>query len=125
MAYVTGFLLAVPAANKEAYRKMAAQTWEVFRDHGCLAMRENWEVDVPDGTVTSFPMAVKKEADEVVVFSWMEWPDRATCDSAWAAMMKDPRIAEMAEMPFDGKRMMWGGFEELLRVDAAAAEAAA
>lgn len=125
MTYVTGFLLAVPAANKEAYRKMAKKTWEVFRDHGCLAMRENWGADVPDGTVTSFPMAVKKEADEVVVFSWMEWPDRETCDRAWEAMMKDPRMAEMDDMPFDGKRMMWGGFEELLRVDAATEEAAA
>jgi uncharacterized protein YbaA (DUF1428 family) len=83
-------------------------------------MRENWGVDVPDGKLTSFPMAVKKEADEVVVFSWMEWPDRGTCDRAWEAMMKDPRIAGMREMPFDGKRMMWGGFEELLRVGAPA-----
>jgi uncharacterized protein YbaA (DUF1428 family) len=125
MAYVTGILLAVPAAKKEAYRKMAEEAWEVFRDHGCLALRENWGADVPDGKVTSFPMAVKKESDEVVVFSWMEWPDRATCDRAWEAMMNDPRFAGMREMPFDGKRMMWGGFEELLRVDAAAAEAAA
>jgi uncharacterized protein YbaA (DUF1428 family) len=124
MTYVTGFLLAVPAANKEAYRKMAEQTWQLFREHGCLAMRENWEADVPDGTVTSFPMAVKKAADEVVVFSWMEWPDRATCDRAWEALMKDPRMAEMGDMPFDGKRMMWGGFEELLRVDATAGAAA-
>jgi uncharacterized protein YbaA (DUF1428 family) len=124
MTYVTGFLLAVPAANKEAYRKMAEQTWQLFREHGCLAMRENWGADVPDGTVTSFPMAVKKAADEVVVFSWMEWPDRATCDRAWEAMMKDPRMAEMGDMPFDGKRMMWGGFEELLRVDATAEAAA-
>jgi uncharacterized protein YbaA (DUF1428 family) len=116
MSYVTGFLLAVPAANKEAYRKMAEETWEMFRDHGCLAMRENWGADVPDGKLTSFPMAVKKEADEVVVFSWMEWPDRTTCDRAWEAMMKDPRMSAPREMPFDGRRMMWGGFEELVRV---------
>ena len=69
--------------------------------------------------MTSFPMAVKKETDEAVVLSRMEWPDRAPCDRAWEAMMKDPRLAEMREMPFDGKRMMWGGFEELLRADAA------
>jgi uncharacterized protein YbaA (DUF1428 family) len=124
MTYVTGFLLAVPAANKEAYRAMAEKTWDLFREYGCLAMRENWEADVPDGTVTSFPMAVKKGAEEVVVFSWMEWPDRSTCDRAWEAMMKDPRMAAMGEMPFDGKRMMWGGFEELLRVGVAAEAAA-
>lgn len=118
MAYVTGFLLAVSPANKDAYRTMAEKSWEIFRDNGCLAIRENWGADVPDGTVTSFPMAVKKEGDEVVVFSWLEWPDRATCDRAWQALMKDPRMAEMGEMPFDGKRMMWGGFEELFRATA-------
>jgi uncharacterized protein YbaA (DUF1428 family) len=116
MTYVTGFLLAVPAANREAYRAMAERSWEIFRDYGCLALRENWGADVPDGKLTSFPMAVKKAEDEVVVFSWMEWPDRATCDRAWEAMMKDPRMAEMQEMPFDGKRMMWGGFDGLLDV---------
>jgi uncharacterized protein YbaA (DUF1428 family) len=115
MTYVTGFLLAVPAAKKEAYRQMAGRAWEIFRDHGCLAMRENWGVDVPDGKVTSFPMAVKKEEDEVVVFSWVEWPDKATCDRAWTEMMKDPRMESQMDMPFDGKRMMWGGFEELMR----------
>jgi uncharacterized protein YbaA (DUF1428 family) len=125
MAYVTGFLLAVPARNRDAYRKMAERSWEIFRDHGCLALRENWGADVPDGKVTSFPMAVKKAEDEVVVFSWMEWPDRETCDRGWEAVMKDPRMAEMQEMPFDGMRMMWGGFDELVRTGASSAEAAA
>lgn len=115
MAYVTGLLLAVPAANREAYRKMAEETWEIFRDHGCIGLRENWGVDVADGKVTSFPMAVKKAEDEVVVFSWMEWPDRETCDRGWAAIMADPRMSGLADMPFDGMRMMWGGFEELVR----------
>ena len=114
MTYVNGFLLAVPAAKRDAYKKMAEVSWEVFRDYGCLSLRENWGVDVPDGKITSFPMAVRKEDDEVVVFSWMEWPDRETCEKAWDVMMKDPRLTEMQEMPFDGKRMMWGGFEELL-----------
>jgi uncharacterized protein YbaA (DUF1428 family) len=121
MSYVTGFLLAVPAVNKEAYREMAEKAWEIFRDYGCLSMRENWGVDVPDGQHTSFPMAVKKEEGEVVVFSWVVWPDKATCDRAWEAMMKDPRMAEQPAMPFDGKRMMWGGFEELMRAGEAAA----
>jgi uncharacterized protein YbaA (DUF1428 family) len=125
MAYVTGFLLAVPAANKAAYRQMAEDAWEIFKDYGCLSLRENWGADVPDGKVTSLPMAVKKEEDEVVVFSWMEWPDRETCDRGWAAMMQDPRMAQTKEMPFDGMRMMWGGFEELVRFgNPARAEAA-
>lgn len=125
MAYVSGFLLAVPTANKAAYKKMAEAAWEVFRDHGCLALRENWGVDVADGKVTSFPMAVQKKDDETVVFSWMEWPDKPTCDRAWKAMMEDPRMKEMRGMPFDGTRMMWGGFEPLVSLGQAAREAAA
>ena len=113
MTYVSGFLLAVPNAKKDAYRKMAEEGWAIFRDQGCLAMHENWGVDVPDGTVTSFPMAVKKQDDETVVFSWLEWPDKETCDRGMDAMMKDPRMEQMREMPFDGMRMMWGGFEPL------------
>jgi uncharacterized protein YbaA (DUF1428 family) len=118
MSYVQGFLLAVPEDRKEAYREMARKAWEIFRDYGCLSMRENWGVDVPDGKVTSFPMAVKLEPGEVVVFSWMEWPDRETCDRASKAMLDDPRFDNPGEMPFDGMRMMWGGFEELVDVRA-------
>ncbi|MEO1090252.1 MAG: DUF1428 domain-containing protein [Pseudomonadota bacterium] len=118
MTYVSGFLLAVPTANKAAYKEMAESVWEIFKDYGCLSLRENWGADVPDGKVTSFPMAVKKNDDETVVFSWMEWPDKETCDKGWEAMMKDPRMADMdpSKMPFDGMRMMWGGFEELVRI---------
>lgn len=116
MTYVQGFLLAVPTANKAAYKTMAESAWEMFKEYGCLRARENWGVDTPDGKVTSFPMAVKKNDDETVVFSWMEWPDKETCDGAWEAMMKDPRMQNMGEMPFDGMRMMWGGFEELVRL---------
>lgn len=118
MTYFSGFLLAVPAANKEKYRQMAHAGWEVFKDCGAVAMRENWGIDVPDGKVTSFPMAVKKKDDEVVVFSWIEWPDKATADAAWEPMMKDPRMDALREMPFDGMRMMWGGFEELVNLRA-------
>lgn len=113
MAYISGFLLPVPAANKDAYRRMAEAAWPIFEDYGCLAMHENWGADVPDGKVTSFPMAVKKKDDEVVVFSWMVWPDKATADEGFAKMMQDPRMDGMKDMPFDGMRMMWGGFEEL------------
>ncbi|OSP55883.1 DUF1428 domain-containing protein [Pseudoruegeria sp. SK021] len=117
MSYISGFLLAVPTANKAAYKKMTEDTWPMFKEHGCLNVRENWGVDVADGKVTSFPMAVKKKDDETVVFSWMEWPDKATCDAAWEKIMADPRMAEMPEMPFDGMRMMWGGFEPLVTID--------
>ena len=118
MPYVSGFLLAVPTANKDAYRKMAEAVWPIFQDYGCLSVQENWGIDVQDGKVTSFPMAVKKKDDETVVFSWMTWPDRETCDKGWEAMMKDPRMEKMAEMPFDGMRMMWGGFEPLVSLAA-------
>ncbi|SLN52299.1 hypothetical protein ROJ8625_02633 [Roseivivax jejudonensis] len=113
MPYYSGFLLAVPTANRDAYRDMAASAWEIFKEHGCLGAVETWGVDVPDGSVTSFPMAVKKTEDETVVFSWMVWPDKATADKGWDAVMADPRMKDMPEMPFDGMRMMWGGFEPL------------
>lgn len=116
MAYLQGFLLAVPEARKAEYAALAGAVWEVARDHGCLALRENWGVDVPDGRVTSFPMAVRLEEGERVVFAWMEWPDRETCDRAQEAMMRDPRMEAMhgRKPPFDGMRMMWGGFEPLV-----------
>jgi uncharacterized protein YbaA (DUF1428 family) len=118
MTYISGFLLAVPTENKAAYKKMAEEAWPIFKSYGCLSMRENWGNSVPDGTVTSFPMAVKKEENETVVFSWMEWPDQETCERGFAAMMEDPRMKDMPKkMPFDGMRMMWGGFEELVRFD--------
>tara|TARA_R110002049_G_scaffold23781_6_gene84727 strand:+ start:116432 stop:116800 length:369 start_codon:yes stop_codon:yes gene_type:complete len=113
MSYFVGFLLAVPTAKKAAYKDMAEKTWEIFEELGCLGNYENWGVDVPDGKVTSFPMAVKKKDDETVVFSWMEWPDKETADKGFAAMMEDPRMKEMTDMPFDGQRMIWGGFEPL------------
>jgi len=118
MSYFTGFLLAVPTANRDAYRQMTEQAWAVFRKHGCLAICENWGADVPDGKVTSFPMAVQKKEDETVVFSWMEWPDRETADKGFAGAMQDPQMREMTEMPFDGMRMMWGGFEPLVHLRA-------
>ena len=118
MSYVQGFLLAVPAANKDAYRKMSEDAWPIFRKHGCLSTQENWGEDTKDGEVTSFPMAVKLEPGEVVVFSWMEWPDKATHDTAWEAIMSDPEMAAMTEMPFDGMRMMWGGFTPLFTAEA-------
>ncbi|MEM7722549.1 MAG: DUF1428 domain-containing protein [Pseudomonadota bacterium] len=123
MSYVQGFLLAVPTANKAAYRKMAEDAWVVFERLGALSVSENWGHTVEPGKVTSFPQAVKLEDGETVVFSWMIWPDKATHDAAWEKIMTDPEIqAEMGDtMPFDGMRMMWGGFEPLFEAKATVA----
>jgi len=110
MSYITGFLTPVQAENKDRYIASAKAGWPLFQEYGAIAQVETWGVDVPDGTTTSFPMAVKLEPGEVVVFAWLKWPDKATADAAWARMQEDPRFSEM-DMPFDGKRMMWGGFE--------------
>ena len=109
MSYITGFLTPVKTADKERYVKSAEKSWPLFQKYGALEQVETWGEDVPDGKVTSFPMAVKKEDDEVVVFSWLRWPDRATADKCWEQMQSDPAFSDM-DMPFDGKRMMWGGF---------------
>lgn len=110
MSYVFGFLTPVPVANKQAYIDSAKAAWPLFKDYGALGMTEGWQADVPDGEVTSFPMAVKREEGEVVVFSWVMWPDKATADACMASMETDERWQQMA-MPFDGKRMIFGGFE--------------
>lgn len=112
MAFISGFLVPVSGSRKEEYIDSARNSWPIFKHYGALSMRECWGVDVPDGKVTSFPMAVKLEPGEAVVFSWIEWPDKATCDACFATMETDPRWKDMT-MPFDGKRMMWGGFEEV------------
>ena len=115
MAYVDGFVLAVPAANKEAYRKQAADAAPLFQEFGVRRHVETWGDDVPDGKVTDFKGAVKATPDEVVVFSWFEYPDRATRDAANEKIMSDPRMKAMGEaMPFDGKRMIFGGFQTLV-----------
>jgi len=119
MTYVQGFLLAVPDANKAAYTEMAEASAKVFRENGALSVMEAWGADVPDGKVTSFPMAVKLEAGESVVFSWILWPDKATADSGMGASMKQLEALmgpDMSKMPFDGMRMMWGGFESIVEM---------
>ena len=113
--YVQGFLLAVPADKKGDYQEMAAMAWPKFKSYGALETVEAWEADVADGKVTDFRMATKAQDGEKIVFSWIIWPDKATCDAAAEKMMNDPDFAEgMPEMPFDGMRMMWGGFEPIL-----------
>ncbi|AOO81376.1 DUF1428 domain-containing protein [Bosea vaviloviae] len=114
MMYVQGFVVAVPAANKEAYRKHAAEAAPIFREFGATRIVEAWGDDVPDGKLTDFKGAVQATPDEVVVFSWLEFPDKAAADAANEKMMSDPRMEEMgASMPFDGKRMIHGGFASL------------
>jgi uncharacterized protein YbaA (DUF1428 family) len=115
MSYIDGFVAAVPTANREAYRKHAEDAAVVFRDHGATQVVECWGDDVPEGKLTSFTMAVKREPDETVVFSWIAWPDRATRDAGWQKVMTDPRMpADMLAMPFDGTRMIHGGFTRIL-----------
>jgi len=114
MTYVEGFVCAVPADKKEAYRKHAADAAPLFREFGAARMVETWGRDVPDGKVTDFKGAVKAQDDEVVVFSWFEYPDKATRERANEKIMSDPRMKDMgADMPFDGQRMIYGGFEVL------------
>ncbi|MEM9303995.1 MAG: DUF1428 domain-containing protein [Pseudomonadota bacterium] len=115
MSYVDGYVLAVPAANREAYQRVAAASARHFKNHGATRVVETWQDDVPDGKVTSFPLAVQKKDDEIVVFSWVEWPDKATrvaaMESIMKAMQNDP---EMNEMPFDGMRMIFGSFDVIV-----------
>ena len=115
MTYVEGFVVAVPTANKEAYRKHAADAAPLFREFGVSRMVEAWGDDVPDGKVNDLKGAVQAKDDETVVFSWFEYPDKATRDAANQKMMSDPRMAAMgAEMPFDAKRMIIGGFDSIV-----------
>lgn len=115
MPYVDGFVAAVPTANKETYRQHAAAAAEVFKELGALSVVECWGDDVPDGEVTSFPMAVRCREDETVCFSWILWPSREVHVEAMPKIMSDPRFQPDANpMPFDGKRMIFGGFEILV-----------
>ena len=113
MSYIDGFVAAVPTANREVYREHAARMAAMMKRYGATRCVETWGDDVPEGQVTSFHMAVQRKQDETVVFSWVWWPDKATRDAAWKQMMDDQEmIAE--DMPFDGKRMIFGGFEVLV-----------
>jgi uncharacterized protein YbaA (DUF1428 family) len=115
MTYIDGFVIAVPKANKQKFIDHANNADSMFIEMGALRVIECWGDDVPNGTTTDFRMAVKAEPDEDVIFSWIEWPDKATRDKCFAAMMDpdnaDPRIDQSKNtMPFDGKRMIFGGF---------------
>jgi uncharacterized protein YbaA (DUF1428 family) len=115
MTYIEGFIVAVPTANKEAYRRHASDAAPLFREFGATRMVEAWADDVPDGKVTDFRMAVQAREDESVVFSWFEYPSRAVRDAANEKMMSDPRMKDMGDqMPFDGMRMIFSGFDSFI-----------
>jgi uncharacterized protein YbaA (DUF1428 family) len=117
--YVDGFVLPIAEGKREAYHDMASKAAAKFREYGAVRVVEAWGDDLREGKVTDFFRAVNAEPDEKVVFSWIEWPDKATRDSAWEKMMKDPDMQPDKEnMPFDGMRMFWGGFAPI--VDTAA-----
>ena len=119
--YVNGFVVPVPEGGKQAYSEMAEEFWAIARDYGCLSHVEAWEVDVKDGTQTDFRRAVGIEDGEKVVFSYMTWPDRATADAAHDKMMADKRMDKWGDgssMPFDGKRMIFGGFDAIVNKEA-------
>ncbi|UVI40708.1 DUF1428 domain-containing protein [Qipengyuania spongiae] len=107
-------MLAVPEGNKEAYRETAEKFWDIVKDFGATAQVECWEADVKDGHTTDFRRATKAEDGEKIVFSWVTWPDKATADESHEKMMSDPRMEAFGEMPFDGKRMIYGSFEPLV-----------
>lgn len=115
MNYVDGFVCAVPTANRERFRQHAAKAAEVFREHGALGVVECWGDDVPEGKLTSFPMAVQRKNDETVVFSWVTWPSREVRDEGMKKIMADPRVQpDVNPMPFDGTRLIYGGFEVIV-----------
>ncbi|MDB5450704.1 MAG: signal recognition particle [Phenylobacterium sp.] len=117
MAYVDGFVLAVPKQNLEAYKALARTAGAVWKEHGALAYVECVGDDVPQGELTSFPRAVQAKDDETVIFSWIVYPSREQRDAINAKVMADPRLKhDPATMPFDGKRMIYGGFETLIEL---------
>ena len=115
MPYVDGFVMAVPTANKDRFIAHASTGDDVFIRNGATRVLECWGDEVPDGTLTDFRRAVQAKEEENVVFSWIEWPDKATRDESWAKIMADPDMQpDHGNMPFDGKRMFWGGFDKLV-----------
>ena len=112
MNYIDGFVAAVPTAKRDAYIQHAKTMAGVMKEHGALQVTDCWGDDVPEGKLTSFTMAVQRKDDEAVVFAWIVWPSKAVRDEAWKKVMADPRVANMGtEPPFDGKRLIYGGFQ--------------
>ena len=114
MKYVNTYIVSVPEHKKNEYVRIARQFTEIAKDFGAVEIFENWELEVPDGDVTDYRKAVKAEAGERIVLSWVVWPDRETAARAHKEMFTDPRMEDMGEMPFDTKRMILGGFEPIV-----------
>jgi len=112
--YVSTYVLGVLEERKEDYVRIANLFAEIAKDFGALEIFENWELDVPTGEHTDYRKAVKAEPGEKIVLAWIVWPDRETSEAAHKGMFSDPRMPELGEMPFDGKRMILGGFEPIL-----------
>jgi len=112
MTYIDGYVFAVKTDRKEDFIKHDQKEASIFKDYGAISLTECWGDDIPDGKVTSFPLAVKKEADETVVLGWIVWPDKTTRDAGMAKAMEDPRFQSSdGDAIYDGKRMIFGGFE--------------
>ena len=119
--YVDGFVVPVPLRNVEAYRRMSEKAGKIWLEHGALSYWETISDDVKPGKLTSFPQAVQLKDDEVVAFSWIVYSSREQRDRVNAKVMEDPRMKDMmdpATMPFDGKRMFWGGFKSIVELSA-------
>ncbi|WP_428835741.1 DUF1428 domain-containing protein [Sphingomonas rustica] len=112
--YVDGIVLAVPEDRKDDYLALARKTAGLFQEFGATRVVETWGEDVPDGQVTDYHRAVLRKDGERVVYSWIEWPDKATRDAGWQKLMSDERMQSEGGMPFDGQRMMWGGFAPII-----------
>ena len=118
MTYIDGFVAAVPTANKQKFIDHAKKGDSVFVELGATRVLECWGDDVPEGKVTDFRRAVNAKDDETVVFSWVEWPDKATRDKAMPKMMDDPRMQpDQNPMPFDGQRLVYGGFAPVVELN--------
>ena len=115
MAYIDGFVIAVPTANRQKFIDHANTGDPVFMEFGATRVLECWGDDVPTGKQTDFRKAVQAKDDETVVFSWVEWPDKATRDAGMKKMMEDPRM-EQNPMPYDGARLIYGGFEPIVEL---------
>jgi uncharacterized protein YbaA (DUF1428 family) len=122
MSYIDGFVIAVPISNKPKFIEHARHFDALFIELGAIRVMEAWGDDVPDGKVTDFRRAVQATAEETAAFSWVGWPDKATRDAGMKKMLEDPRIdpsnPDNPPMPFDGKRMIFGGFETVVEVKA-------
>jgi uncharacterized protein YbaA (DUF1428 family) len=118
MSYIDGFVIAVPNANREQFIRHARTFDAIFLEFGATRVLECWGDNVPEGKLTDFRRAVQAKQDESVVFSWVEWPNKATRDAGMEKFMKDPRMANAGDMPFDGKRMIFGGFVPVVSLPA-------